>query len=49
MILDKFNDFSIVRDDLYPFPGGGNKARKALEYEAFLTSNNYNAVVTTAL
>lgn len=47
MILDSFKDFTIVRDDLYPFPGGGNKARKAIEYESFLRLNNYNAVVTT--
>lgn len=27
-------DFKIVRDDLFPEIGGGNKARKALEYES---------------
>lgn len=36
----------IVRDDLFPFIGGGNKARKAVEYETFLKKNGYNAVVT---
>ncbi len=36
----------IVRDDLFPFIGGGGKARKAIEYEAFLKENGYNAVVT---
>lgn len=37
---------SIVRDDLYPFIGGGSKARKAEEYEKFLKSEGFNAVVT---
>lgn len=36
----------IVRDDLYPFIGGGGKARKAVEYESFLKANGFNAVVT---
>lgn len=36
----------VVRDDLYPFVGGGSKARKAIEYERFLRSRGYNAVVT---
>lgn len=36
----------VVRDDLYPFIGGGSKARKAVEYEAFLRSQGFNAVVT---
>ena len=36
----------IVRDDIYPFIGGGSKARKAVYYEAYLRQNNYNAVVT---
>ena len=36
----------IVRDDLYPFVGGGSKARKAVEYERFLKAEGYNAVVT---
>lgn len=36
----------IVRDDLFPFVGGGSKARKALEYESFLSANGYNAIVT---
>lgn len=37
---------SVVRDDVFPFVGGGNKARKAVYYEDFLRNNNYNAVVT---
>lgn len=35
-----------VRDDLFPFVGGGSKARKAVAYECFLKENGYNAVVT---
>jgi len=36
----------IVRDDLFPFVGGGGKARKAVEYEAYLKQEGYNAIVT---
>lgn len=36
----------IVRDDIFPFIGGGSKARKAVAYEKFLKENGYNAVVT---
>lgn len=36
----------IVRDDIFPFIGGGGKARKALYYESFLRKHGYNAVVT---
>lgn len=36
----------VVRDDLFPFIGGGSKARKAVYYESFLKDNGYNAVVT---
>ena len=36
----------VVRDDIYPFIGGGSKARKAVAYEKFLKENSYNAVVT---
>ena len=36
----------VVRDDLYPFVGGGSKARKAVAYEVFLRENGYNAIVT---
>lgn len=36
----------IVRDDVFPFVGGGGKARKAVEYEIFLRENGFNAVVT---
>ena len=36
----------MIRDDLFPFVGGGSKARKAVEYERFLRGGGYNAVVT---
>lgn len=36
----------VVRDDLFPFIGGGSKARKAVEYEKYLKAGGYNAVVT---
>ena len=36
----------VVRDDLFPFIGGGSKARKAVEYEKSLNAEGYNAVVT---
>jgi len=44
----KYDDVRIrvVRDDIFPFIGGGSKARKALYYEAYLRENGYNAVVT---
>lgn len=36
----------VIRDDIFPFVGGGSKARKAVAYEQFLKENGYNAVVT---
>lgn len=39
-------NIKVVRDDIFPFIGGGSKARKAMAYETFLRSNGYNAVVT---
>lgn len=39
-------DIKLVRDDLFPFVGGGSKARKAVSYEQFLKQNGYNAIVT---
>ena len=36
----------VVRDDIYPFIGGGGKARKAVYYESFLREQGYDAVVT---
>jgi len=40
------HSLKVVRDDIYPFIGGGSKARKAVAYEAYLKENGYNAVVT---
>ncbi|MFP4024812.1 MAG: 1-aminocyclopropane-1-carboxylate deaminase/D-cysteine desulfhydrase [Thiohalospira sp.] len=37
----------IVRDDLFPFPGGGNKARKIIEIAKDVERNKCNAVITT--
>lgn len=36
----------VIRDDLFPFIGGGGKARKAVYYEELLRKQGYNAVVT---
>ena len=36
----------VVRDDIFPFTGGGGKARKAVCYETLLKERGYNAVVT---
>lgn len=36
----------VVRDDLFPFIGGGSKARKAVEYEAMLKAHGFDAIVT---
>jgi D-cysteine desulfhydrase len=50
LLLDniEFDGLSIkvVRDDLFPFIGGGGKARKAVEYETMLREGGYNAFVT---
>ena len=37
---------TIVRDDIFPFIGGGSKARKAIYYETLLREQGYDAVVT---
>ena len=37
---------TVVRDDIFPFIGGGGKARKAVYYETFLKEKGYDAVVT---
>lgn len=39
-------ELSVVRDDLFPFIGGGSKARKAIEYEAMFKNEGFNALVT---
>lgn len=50
MLIDKVQidnlALSVVRDDLFPFIGGGGKARKAVEYEVMLREGDYNALVT---
>lgn len=43
--IDGF-ELTVVRDDIYPFIGGGGKARKAVYYETMLKEQGYNAVVT---
>ena len=51
IILDNLSlpttTIKVVRDDLYPFVGGGNKARKALYYERYMIEHGLNAIVTT--
>lgn len=37
---------NVVRDDIFPFIGGGGKARKAVYYEALLREQGCDAVVT---
>lgn len=50
MLIDKVQidnlTLSVVRDDLFPFIGGGGKARKAVEYEVMFREGGYNAFVT---
>ncbi len=50
VILDTRNisgkEIYLVRDDIFPFVGGGSKARKAIAYEKFMKENGYNAAVT---
>lgn len=45
-ILIDGKEIEIVRDDIFPFIGGGSKARKAVYYEELLREQGYNAVVT---
>lgn len=40
-------DITIIRDDLYPFLGGGNKGRKIDSIRKEILTEAYNAVVTT--
>lgn len=50
VILDEISvegmHVKLVRDDIFPFVGGGSKARKAVAYEEFLREGGYNAIVT---
>lgn len=45
IIIQDIN-LKVIRDDLFPFIGGGSKARKAVAYEKYLRENGYNAIVT---
>lgn len=45
-ILADGKEIIVVRDDIFPFIGGGGKARKAVYYEELLREQGYNAVVT---
>lgn len=45
-ILVDGKEIKVVRDDIFPFIGGGGKARKAVYYEDMLREKGYNAVVT---
>lgn len=45
-VLTDRKEIIIVRDDIFPFIGGGGKARKAVYYEEMLREQGYNAVVT---
>ena len=38
--------FRVVHDDMFPFFGGGSKARKAMEYEKTFRKDGYDALVT---
>ncbi|MCM1141800.1 MAG: GNAT family N-acetyltransferase [Muribaculum sp.] len=40
-------ELTIVRDDIFPKIGGGNKARKAIFYEQAMREGGFNASVTT--
>lgn len=50
VILDKIEiegmEIMVLRDDIFPFVGGGGKARKAVYYESYLKQQGYNAIVT---
>lgn len=41
------NNLRVVRDDIFPFLGGGNKGRKIRFIEKDIVANGCNAVVTT--
>lgn len=45
-ILVDGKEIIVVRDDIFPFIGGGAKARKVVYYEELLREQGYNAVVT---
>lgn len=45
-ILADGKEIIVVRDDIFPFIGGGGMARKTVYYEEMLREQGYNAVVT---
>jgi len=47
MIEYRSDSFAIFRDDLFPFLGGGNKARKMMALDGTIKKEKYTAVVTT--
>lgn len=40
-------DLRVKRDDLFPFTGGGNKARKVLRIFPYIEREGYDSIVTT--
>lgn len=47
-MIDIINpNFRVLRDDLFPFLGGGNKGRKILSIEKDILEKGCNAIVTT--
>jgi D-cysteine desulfhydrase len=47
LIVDFKNSFGFIRDDLFPFLGGGNKGRKIVSIAKDIIEKGCNAVVTT--
>ncbi len=47
MLEFKSDSFAIYRDDLFPFLGGGNKARKMMALDSEIKNKGYKAIVTT--
>ncbi|WP_181899565.1 1-aminocyclopropane-1-carboxylate deaminase/D-cysteine desulfhydrase [Flagellimonas nanhaiensis] len=47
MIQRITDQISVFRDDLYPYLGGGNKARKMMALDEIIKSQGVNAIVTT--
>ncbi len=41
------HSFAVFRDDVFPFLGGGNKARKMMALHKTIKKGKYNAIVTT--
>ena len=53
VILDEISvddlQLKLVRDDIFPFIGGGSKARKAVAYEKFLRENGRINKITVTI